>query len=50
MPVSIKTPDEIEKMRIAGRLGGEVLQMIRPHVKPGITTNELDRHLSRLHR
>ena len=43
MPVSIKAPEEIEKMRIAGRLGGEVLQMIRPHVKPGITTNELDR-------
>lgn len=30
-------------MRIAGRLAGEVLQMIRPHVKAGITTNELDR-------
>ena len=43
MPVSIKTPDEIEKMRIAGRLAGEVLRMIRSHVKPGITTGELDR-------
>jgi len=43
MPVSIKTPDEIDKMRIAGRLGGEVLKMIRPYVKPGVTTNELDR-------
>mgnify|MGYP001812274434 FL=1 len=43
MPVTIKTPDEIEKMRIAGRLAGEVLRMIRPHVKPGITTDELDR-------
>jgi len=43
MPVSIKTPDEIDKMRIAGRLGGEVLKMIRPHVKPGISTSELDR-------
>jgi methionyl aminopeptidase len=42
MPVTIKTADEIEKMRIAGRLAGEVLQMIRPHVKAGITTNELD--------
>ncbi len=29
-------------MRVAGRLAGEVLQMIRPHVKAGITTNELD--------
>ena len=43
MAVTIKTPDEIEKMRIAGRLAGEVLQMIRPHVKAGISTNELDR-------
>ena len=43
MPVSIKTPDEIDKMRIAGRLGGEVLKMIRPYVKPGVTTGELDR-------
>lgn len=42
MPVSIKTPDEIDKMRIAGRLGGEVLQMIGPRVQPGITTDELD--------
>ncbi len=43
MSVTIKTPDEIEKMRVAGRLAGEVLQMIRPHVQPGITTDELDR-------
>jgi methionyl aminopeptidase len=42
MPVTIKTADEIDKMRIAGRLAGEVLQMIGPHVKAGITTNELD--------
>ena len=42
MPVTIKTADEIEKMRIAGRLAGEVLQMIRPHVEAGISTNELD--------
>ena len=43
MAVTIKTPEEIEKMRIAGRLAGEVLRMIRPHVKAGISTNELDR-------
>ena len=30
-------------MRIAGRLAGEVIQMIRPHVKAVITTNELDK-------
>jgi methionyl aminopeptidase len=43
MPVTIKTPAEIEKMRIAGRLAADVLRMIRPHVQPGITTGELDR-------
>jgi len=43
MPVTIKTPEEVEKMRIAGRLAAEVLHMIRPHVQPGITTGELDR-------
>jgi len=43
MPVTIKTPEEVEKMRIAGRLAAEVLRMIRPHVQPGITTDELDR-------
>ena len=42
MPVTIKTADEIGKMRVAGRLAGEVLQMIRPHVKAGISTDELD--------
>jgi methionyl aminopeptidase len=43
MAVTIKTPAEIEKMRIAGLLAGEVLRMIRPHVVPGVTTEELDR-------
>ena len=42
MTVTIKTPEEIEKMRIAGRLAAEVLEMITPHVQAGITTNELD--------
>lgn len=42
MSVSIKTPEEIEKMRIAGRLAAEVLEMIGPKVETGITTNELD--------
>ena len=42
MPVNIKSAEEIEKMRVAGRLAGEVLQMIRPHVKAGISTDELD--------
>ena len=43
MSVSIKTPQEIEKMRVAGRLAAEVLEMIVPHVKVGVTTAELDR-------
>ncbi|WP_111496576.1 type I methionyl aminopeptidase [Marinobacter bohaiensis] len=43
MQVSIKTPEEIEKMRVAGRLAAEVLEMIGDHVKPGVTTEELDR-------
>ncbi|MES9935940.1 MAG: type I methionyl aminopeptidase [Sedimenticola sp.] len=42
MSVTIKTADEIEKMRIAGRLAADVLDMIEPHVKPGITTDELN--------
>lgn len=43
MSVTIKTPDEIEKMRIAGRLAAEVLKMIAPHVQAGVTTDALDR-------
>ncbi len=43
MPITIKSPEEIEKMRVAGRLAAEVLQMIRPYVQPGVTTGELDR-------
>ena len=43
MSITIKTPAEIEKMRVAGRLAAEVLTMIRPHVVSGITTGELDR-------
>ena len=43
MAITIKTAEEIEKMRVAGRLAAEVLNMIGPHVRPGITTGELDR-------
>jgi len=38
MTVSIKTPEEIEKMRVAGKMAAEVLEMIGDHVVPGITT------------
>jgi methionyl aminopeptidase len=43
MSVTLKTPEEIEKMRVAGRLASEVLDYITPFVKPGVTTGELDR-------
>ena len=43
MSVAIKTADQIEKMRVAGRLAAEVLEMIAPAVQAGISTGELDR-------
>jgi methionine aminopeptidase type I len=43
MTVTIKTADEQDKMRIAGRLAADVLDMIADYVKPGVTTGELDR-------
>ena len=42
MSVTIKTAEEIEKMRVAGRLAASVLEMIGEHVKPGVTTDELN--------
>jgi methionyl aminopeptidase len=42
MAVSLKSPEEIEKMRIAGRLASEVLDYITPFVKPGVTTGSLN--------
>lgn len=42
MGITIKTAAEIEKMRAAGRLAAEVLEIVEPHVQPGITTLELD--------
>jgi methionyl aminopeptidase len=43
MSFTAKTPAEIDKMRVAGRLAAEVLNMIGPRIQPGITTGELDR-------
>ena len=43
MSVTIKTPEQIEKMRVAGRMVAEVLDMIGEYVQPGVTTEELDR-------
>lgn len=42
MNILIKTDEEIAKMRVAGRLAAEVLEMIAPKVVPGVTTGELD--------
>ncbi|MBK9245894.1 MAG: type I methionyl aminopeptidase [Burkholderiales bacterium] len=43
MAIVIKTPEDIERMRVAGRLAAEVLDFIEPHVRPGTSTGELDR-------
>jgi methionyl aminopeptidase len=42
MPITLKTAEEQEHMRVAGRLAAEVLDMIGEHVQPGVTTGELD--------
>ncbi len=42
MAVAIKSAAELDKMRVAGRLAAEVLEMIEPHVQVGVTTGELD--------
>ena len=42
MTITIKDQQEIEKMRIAGKLAADVLEMIEPHVKAGVTTDELN--------
>ena len=47
MPITIKTADEIDKMRVAGRLAAEVLEMVVPYVRPGVTTDELDQRCHR---
>ena len=43
MAVPLKTPEQIALSRKAGHLAAEVLQMIGAYVKPGVTTDELDR-------
>ncbi len=40
--IEIKTPDQIEKMRVAGLLTGQTLEVLRDAVRPGVTTGELD--------
>ncbi|MFT5893692.1 MAG: methionyl aminopeptidase [bacterium] len=42
MAISLKTPEQIAKMRVAGRLAAEVLDMVTEYVVPGVTTDELN--------
>src|SRR5687768_10713033 len=42
MAITLKTAEDLAGMRIAGRLASEVLDMLTPHVKPGITTEQID--------
>ena len=42
MSISIKSADQIDKMRVAGKLASSVLEMIGDHVKTGVTTEKLD--------
>jgi methionyl aminopeptidase len=39
----VKTPEIIERMRVAGRLAAQALEEVGNHVRPGVTTDELDR-------
>jgi methionyl aminopeptidase len=43
MKITLKSEQDIEMMRIAGRLAAEVLQVVAPYVKAGVSTAELDR-------
>jgi methionyl aminopeptidase len=43
VPVVLKSQDEIEKMRRAGQVVREVLELVRSHVKPGATTLDLEK-------
>ena len=43
MTISIKSAAEVERMRVAGRLASEVLDMLTPHVKTGVSTEQLDK-------
>ncbi len=40
--IEIKTPEQIELMRVAGLVVGETLELLRAAVRPGVTTGELD--------
>ena len=46
--IPIKSPREIEKMRIAGQAASEILEGISAAIRPGVTTGEIDRHAADL--
>jgi methionyl aminopeptidase len=39
----VRTPEEIEKIRIAGRIAAQAIELVGSNAKPGVTTDELDR-------
>ena len=43
MSINLRTPEQIAKMRIAGKLAAEVLELIGEYVIPGVSTEDLDR-------
>src|SRR4029079_14755461 len=43
MAITIKSAQDLDRMREAGRLASEVLDVVAPHVRPGVSTDELDR-------
>ena len=43
MAITIKTQDQIEKMRIAGGILIDLIDILEEMIKPGVTTNELDK-------
>lgn len=45
--ISIKTPEQIEKMRIAGQLTARVLEAVSDYIKPGLTTMQIDQFCER---
>ena len=43
MAITLKTPADVDAMRVAGRLASEVLDFLAPQVKPGVTTLQIDK-------
>lgn len=41
--ITIKSKSEVEKMRIAGKITGETLKVLEKHIRPGVSTKQLDK-------